>query len=257
MNPFYKVKEEMRNQLNELIREGRADDTMVGRVETGKKIDELKAGIANIDNILKRMELPLEDPYAQHDFPEPRQESDVIHYCLGFAFRVLPQSRRENIYDWDMVLAFKHKGWQDGRLNGLGGIVDNDTETPAQAMAREFKEESGIETVAEDWTPIGSISTTYSEREPYFVHCFATFLHENVWYSKFWPEGAGEAQVIQQERQTVLTMGLPQALMDLRLLPNCSLMIMAAAHCLLNNQVNVDDQASKPQVHLVYANDFS
>lgn len=40
--------------------------------------------------------------------------------------------------------------WQKGLVNGLGGSVESG-ESLSQAMAREFKEECGIETMPEDW----------------------------------------------------------------------------------------------------------
>lgn len=40
--------------------------------------------------------------------------------------------------------------WQAGKLNGLGGRVE-EGETPVDAMVREFREESGIHTKPKDW----------------------------------------------------------------------------------------------------------
>ncbi|OGO36950.1 MAG: hypothetical protein A2147_09735 [Chloroflexi bacterium RBG_16_57_8] len=37
--------------------------------------------------------------------------------------------------------------WQKGRLNGIGGHIEND-ETPEQAMVREFREEAGCDGLA-------------------------------------------------------------------------------------------------------------
>ena len=42
--------------------------------------------------------------------------------------------------------------WQKGRLNGVGGKIE-EGETPAQAMAREFMEETGHLTYPQDWFP--------------------------------------------------------------------------------------------------------
>jgi 8-oxo-dGTP diphosphatase len=41
--------------------------------------------------------------------------------------------------------------WQRGKLNGVGGHIE-EGETPRQAMVREFKEETGVETYESDWT---------------------------------------------------------------------------------------------------------
>jgi 8-oxo-dGTP pyrophosphatase MutT (NUDIX family) len=40
--------------------------------------------------------------------------------------------------------------WMAGQLNGVGGKINPD-ETPAQAMAREFEEETGVHTEEKDW----------------------------------------------------------------------------------------------------------
>lgn len=40
--------------------------------------------------------------------------------------------------------------WQAGRINAIGGKIEED-ESPATAMAREFQEETGVETQADEW----------------------------------------------------------------------------------------------------------
>jgi 8-oxo-dGTP diphosphatase len=40
--------------------------------------------------------------------------------------------------------------WQAGRFNAIGGKIE-DKEDPAQAMAREFLEETGVDTKPSDW----------------------------------------------------------------------------------------------------------
>lgn len=40
--------------------------------------------------------------------------------------------------------------WQKGKVNGVGGKVEL-LETPHSAMVREFKEETGLDTVAQAW----------------------------------------------------------------------------------------------------------
>jgi 8-oxo-dGTP diphosphatase len=59
-------------------------------------------------------------------------------YVLGFLF---------DAQDAEVVLIRKtHPDWAAGRLNGVGGHIENG-ETPEEAMAREFQEETG------DWVP--------------------------------------------------------------------------------------------------------
>lgn len=59
-------------------------------------------------------------------------------YVLGFAF-----SRDK----CDMVLIEKTKPeWQKGKLNGIGGKVEPEDQSPLHAMIREFKEETGVDT---------------------------------------------------------------------------------------------------------------
>lgn len=44
----------------------------------------------------------------------------------------------------------KRPAWQAGRLNGIGGHIEPG-ETPAEAMAREFREETGLATQPGQW----------------------------------------------------------------------------------------------------------
>lgn len=53
-----------------------------------------------------------------------------------------------------------HPEWQKGRLNGIGGHV-NEGETEIAAMVREFHEECGIRTAVHQWD---SLFTLYGDR---------------------------------------------------------------------------------------------
>jgi NTP pyrophosphohydrolases including oxidative damage repair enzymes len=65
----------------------------------------------------------------------------VQRYCLGFAFHPVK----------GVVLIRKNRPeWQAGKLNGVGGKIEAG-ESPEQAMAREFEEETGYHTVSSDW----------------------------------------------------------------------------------------------------------
>lgn len=65
-----------------------------------------------------------------------------MNYVCGFLFH----PDREAV-----VLIEKQKPeWQKGKLNGVGGKMET-WESPASAMAREFKEEAGAMVPAERW----------------------------------------------------------------------------------------------------------
>ena len=85
-----------------------------------------------------------------------------MRYCLGFAF---------GDHDNHVVLIRKTKpDWQKGRLNGVGGKVE-EGESARTAMVREFMEETGIVTHSEGWTEVTRMNFDGAE-----VHCFATRL---------------------------------------------------------------------------------
>lgn len=72
----------------------------------------------------------------------------MIQYVLGFMFDV---PRRK------LLLIRKHRpDWQRGQFNGIGGKVKSG-ETGLAAMVREFREETGIETITFQWTQVVQI----------------------------------------------------------------------------------------------------
>lgn len=84
-------------------------------------------------------------------------------YCLGFAF-----TDHENF----VILIRKNKPeWQRGLFNGVGGLIEPG-ECSNVAMAREFQEETGIETFCTDWTPV----TQMDFPDDTTVFCYATRL---------------------------------------------------------------------------------
>lgn len=66
------------------------------------------------------------------------------NYVVGFAFS---EDREE------VVLIRKNRpAWQAGKLNGVGGKFEADKDADMVAcMCREFSEETGVETVPDDW----------------------------------------------------------------------------------------------------------
>jgi 8-oxo-dGTP diphosphatase len=61
-----------------------------------------------------------------------------------------------------------HPEWQKGRLNGVGGKIE-DGETPLTAMVREAKEETGLVTQESDWDPV--VTMERPEVEVVFFAC--------------------------------------------------------------------------------------
>jgi 8-oxo-dGTP diphosphatase len=90
----------------------------------------------------------------------------ITKYVLGFLFKA---------DDSSVVLIRKTKPkWQAGLLNGIGGKME-DGENPAQAMIREFAEETGVDTSDIGWTQFCEISG-----EDFVVYCFKT-SSDDLW----------------------------------------------------------------------------
>lgn len=78
-------------------------------------------------------------------------------YVVGFAF--------DKTFEEVLLIFKKRPGWQAGKLNGVGGAVEDDdlvqlgiynqpVGVEQIAMAREFNEEvDGLHTLAEEWVP--------------------------------------------------------------------------------------------------------
>ena len=83
------------------------------------------------------------------------------HYSLGFMFSPCKRA---------VVLIQKTKpAWQKGYWNGVGGKVE-EGELYADAMAREFFEETGVTTVPSDWDQFATMKGSDWE-----VACFVCF----------------------------------------------------------------------------------
>jgi 8-oxo-dGTP diphosphatase len=59
-------------------------------------------------------------------------------YVLGFAF----SENREHL----VLIEKQTPEWQKGKLNGVGGKIDPEDQSPDAAMIREFMEETGVAT---------------------------------------------------------------------------------------------------------------
>lgn len=66
--------------------------------------------------------------------------------------------------DQDSVLLIRkmRPAWQAGRLNGVGGKVEAG-ETPVNAMVREFREETGLETTIDDWRHFACLKGAFGQ----------------------------------------------------------------------------------------------
>jgi 8-oxo-dGTP diphosphatase len=85
-------------------------------------------------------------------------------YVLGFAF--------QPTFNDEVVLIRKLKPeWQAGKLNGVGGSIE-EGESPSQAMSREFFEEAGVATDPQRWRSFATMRGAGWE-----VFCFETRLH--------------------------------------------------------------------------------
>jgi len=83
-------------------------------------------------------------------------------YVLGFAFSEDKKA---------VVLILKDKpDWQKGKWNGVGGKVELSDQSNAQAMVREFYEETGVQTELTDWKRFAELDFPEAE-----VFCFKMF----------------------------------------------------------------------------------
>ena len=79
---------------------------------------------------------------------------------LGFLF--------SHGFDRVALIEKKKPLWQAGKLNGIGGKIE-ENESAVDAMCREFMEEAALETHREDWLNFATMSG-----EDWEVECFYT-----------------------------------------------------------------------------------
>src|SRR5690242_4185314 len=84
-------------------------------------------------------------------------------YILGFAFN----------RDKSKVLLIKKNRpqWQAGFFNGIGGKIEDFDASTADAMVREFREETGIVTSPEQWNQYAKVASPYFD-----VTCYWTVV---------------------------------------------------------------------------------
>lgn len=81
-----------------------------------------------------------------------------MRYVLGLLFR-------DNCTSLILIRKDKPR-WQSGLLNGIGGKIESN-ETELQAMIREFKEETGVDTAKSGWSQFCEMSG-----DGFIVYCF-------------------------------------------------------------------------------------
>lgn len=87
------------------------------------------------------------------------------HWALGFAF---------NSDLTKIVLITKNRpAWQRGKLNGIGGGIEQADLCSSTAMAREFEEEAGVLTTPAQW-----IQFLTMESDNWQCDCFCTQLSD-------------------------------------------------------------------------------
>ena len=101
-------------------------------------------------------------------------EQCLKRYVAGFMFSI----------DKSLVLLVEKRNpaWQRDLLNGIGGKIEAG-EHPIEAMIREFAEETGVETSAEEWTEF----VHYVCQDVYEIHFYRAFtdkIHSAVTMEK-------------------------------------------------------------------------
>jgi 8-oxo-dGTP diphosphatase len=85
-----------------------------------------------------------------------------LEYVNGFMFN---ESTRSVLF-----IQKNRPDFQKGKWNGIGGKVEPG-EQPIDAMVREFREETGVQSAPEDWT-----SCIHLEQPAYRVHFYRCFV---------------------------------------------------------------------------------
>lgn len=94
-------------------------------------------------------------------------EVRLQRYVAGFAFN----ETRSRV----ALIRKDHPAWQAGKLNGVGGKVEDD-EPPIMAMIREFNEEAGVGTAPWRWNRIADLQGVDQDGSPWGVAIFEARL---------------------------------------------------------------------------------
>ena len=89
-------------------------------------------------------------------------------YVAGFMF---------DKHDSLVVLIKKNKpDWQKGKLNGVGGKIEESDASPFDAMAREFAEETGVITSPAAWRKLAVLNVPDARIHFFYTHIETDFL---------------------------------------------------------------------------------
>jgi 8-oxo-dGTP pyrophosphatase MutT (NUDIX family) len=76
----------------------------------------------------------------------------IVDYVVGLMF-----SPTQDLPAAVCLIRKKRPGWQEGKLNGPGGHVEEKDPDMYHAMAREFEEETGAKIVPSEWEHIATL----------------------------------------------------------------------------------------------------
>ncbi len=75
-----------------------------------------------------------------------------------------------------MLIRKSHPDWMKGKLNGIGGHIEDSDKSPDDAMRREFNEETGLNVV--NWQKFAVLVGDEETDKPWWVHWYtAAVLH--------------------------------------------------------------------------------
>lgn len=92
--------------------------------------------------------------------------SFITEYVLGFAFG--PNGHVA-------LIQKTHPHWQKGKWNGIGGHREG-LEQPREAMRREFREETGVDTDPHGWVLRGRLWAEHKWRVHVFTYQFDSYV---------------------------------------------------------------------------------
>jgi len=171
----------------------------------------------------------------------------MIDYCLGFAF-----TRDYSGHPRVLLIRKTHPEWQAGKLNGVGGKVEPSDFTTHRAMVREFKEETGLDSIPAGWTKFAILDFPGCR-----VHCFVTWYEWKVFK---------HAKSVTEETLESYQMDLEfiQKMRDQKAIPNLLWLVSMAqaawwmdSPLLVIREANKEDKFSREGLSLGFISDLS